>query len=493
MTHIITYSGGFNVRSPVVINFNELPKQSVVMDYKKPTTTREYVVWGSLLKTDIQLAAMSFAPLFDGTIDATTGLPITLFRGPIKVEEVGYGEWKVTVPYESSQSTVELNFTLGVQSTKIQQALADVKSYSCTQATSAATDTAVGDINTAMAITATDNAEILPLANIATTQANLATGAANLPAVDPAVKTQVQNCANACAVVVTNATTVQAAITAMLVAATSVVTDATAGDLAAVTLDAALATAAAATASNASTASDAANALATAAADAAVTLAGGGNGVTIFAANAADSAAFAANNADASITNALTNANAVIAAINAVITAMQADVAPGGNGVPNFNGAIGVNDDKVEGCDIEIGKVEFSITKKWPQGILPAVYFVTLADMTDRTVVNGAPFTFAWMGQTLTFATGSLRFRGAPIQWSSQGEISITYHFAYQRPILASDQFKVAGSGVITKEGWQYLWVRYLATPQNGRVVMIPKSVHINKVYPYDEFGKLQL
>jgi hypothetical protein len=490
--NVILYPGLYNANliTPLV-QWQEIRAQSSVVDYKKPQTARMFALWGSLNKLDIQLAIMTAAPLFDSTRDATTGNVISLFRGAIKIEEKGYGQWLCTVPYEASSNTVELTFTLGVQSTKIQQAIADVRSYSCLQTVSAATNTSINAASDAQAAAFVAAASIAALAVTASVAATAATAAAGAAGVLAAVKGYTNNAASSTTATVNDASVAQAGTINTAEAVLAVIADCTLGDAVTGAADAASAVfyLGIVTTADAQALGDD-NAANVAQTDA-VIAAAGGNPATLAAAAAATAASAAAHALRLAIDTAQEAALAASVAAGVAVAAVNADQVPGGNGVPNFMGAIGVNEGTVEGCDVEVGKVEFSITKKWATATLSGAYIATLADMTDRTVVNAAPFVFVWMGQTLIFSRGTLRFRGAPIKWNSQSEVEITYHFAYQRSIIPSDNFSIANSGRITKEGWLYLWCFYRATPSAGRLIMIPQSVHINQVYKYDDFSKL--
>ncbi len=166
---------------------------------------------------------------------------------------------------------------------------------------------------------------------------------------------------------------------------------------------------------------------------------------------------------------------------------------PAGPAPPDFERAIGVNGDDVEGVEIEVGRVEFSVTKKWRRASMPVTYFQVLADLTDRSSVNDATFVFIWLNQTLTFPKGSLRFRCAPVKWKSNDEIEISYQFAYQRALTTADDFSIGNSENILKEGWMYLWVRYESTTNAGAAVKKPTAAYVERVYPYKDLNLLQL
>ncbi len=156
---------------------------------------------------------------------------------------------------------------------------------------------------------------------------------------------------------------------------------------------------------------------------------------------------------------------------------------PGGFGnVPDFANAIGVKGDglniEVEGLENEIGKFEFSITRKSTTASLDAAYTAYLANVTPS--VNRAVWSFVWRGQTFAFAKGSVKFRGCTTNESSTN-LEITHNFAYSKGSAADgsawrvDTTYALGDQV-NFDG--YIW----ASLENGNVANEPFKT------PWDEF-----
>lgn len=103
------------------------------------------------------------------------------------------------------------------------------------------------------------------------------------------------------------------------------------------------------------------------------------------------------------------------------------------NGIPDFNGAIGVNGESVDGVDVEIAKLEFTITIKRSFASLAASYLWTIANMTPS--VNDEDFTFTFKGQTFTFPRGSVLFRGCPMSVNSDNQVQFQFGFSYSKNI----------------------------------------------------------
>lgn len=109
-----------------------------------------------------------------------------------------------------------------------------------------------------------------------------------------------------------------------------------------------------------------------------------------------------------------------------------------GSGIPDFQGAIGVHGgdnggafSAVDGVDVEVGKTEFTLTKKLNFTSLTSTHFWTVANMTPS--VNDDDFIFNFKGQTFIFPKGSALFRGAPMKANSDNQVEISYMFAYSR------------------------------------------------------------
>lgn len=166
--------------------------------------------------------------------------------------------------------------------------------------------------------------------------------------------------------------------------------------------------------------------------------------------------------------------------------------------IPNHDGVIGVNGQDVEGVDVEVGQIEFSIIKKYQLGSISPSLISTLFDfMGFRPPVNDATFIILWKGQTLSFPEGSLRLRTPGLKWTSHDEAEISYQFSYQKPIVAADNFTIASSDAITKEGQEYGWIEYqpgvLDNGTNQFFTRVPIAFHVEQVYPKKDFNLLDL
>jgi hypothetical protein len=147
---------------------------------------------------------------------------------------------------------------------------------------------------------------------------------------------------------------------------------------------------------------------------------------------------------------------------------------------PNYDGAINVDKDGVQGVEITIPRLEFQIDKVMPKGVLRFSYVIQLMQMTGKT--NQAAI---W-----GFAQGELLFLGAEFSQKSAGEVTISFKFMASPNVTGLAIGTVSG---IDKKGHEYLWVDYKASESGGFVIRQPRTVHVHQVYDYADFSTLQI
>lgn len=155
-----------------------------------------------------------------------------------------------------------------------------------------------------------------------------------------------------------------------------------------------------------------------------------------------------------------------------------------GNG-PNYQGAINVGPNGVEGVEIVVPKFEFTIDKVLPKGTLYFDYLKVLMRLTGT--VNGAPFG--------PFARGEVLYLGADFSVKGGGDTSFNHKFVGS-PNRTRENGNALSFGDITnveKLGHEYLWVDYVAAESQGFVIRRPRSVHVHQVYPYADFTALRI
>lgn len=125
-----------------------------------------------------------------------------------------------------------------------------------------------------------------------------------------------------------------------------------------------------------------------------------------------------------------------------------ASYAPPGFTAPDFQGAIGVSDDRVEGVDIPGRAYVFAETYRMPAGIVTGAYRRNLFLLTGR--YNSAPFK--------GFAYGECLLLGVSGSQRQDEDWSLTFRFAGSPN---ETNIQIGDITVASKYGWDYLWVRY--------------------------------
>lgn len=154
--------------------------------------------------------------------------------------------------------------------------------------------------------------------------------------------------------------------------------------------------------------------------------------------------------------------------------------APPGFTAPDFGGAIGVTEDKVEGVDRPAPKYEFSETHYFDDAAVTLSYKLALFNLTGK--VNDATFK--------GFAAGECLFLGASGSSRGDGQWAITFRFACQPNQTGLEVGDITG---IDKRGWDYLWIRYgsFADSVAHALVQRPIAVYVERVFHDGDFSGL--
>ncbi len=149
---------------------------------------------------------------------------------------------------------------------------------------------------------------------------------------------------------------------------------------------------------------------------------------------------------------------------------------------PDFNGAIGVSEDKVEGVEITIPKYDFSETHLFQDAIVDGSFKKTLRDLTGT--LNVAAFKSFDPGEVLFLGASGTR-RG-DLQWA------ITFRFSSSKNAVGLTIGSIDG---VDKGGWQYLWVRYgdFIDDTAFQLVKRPIAAYVETVYLSSDFGLLMI
>ncbi|MFN9916689.1 MAG: hypothetical protein ACK53L_29135, partial [Pirellulaceae bacterium] len=144
--------------------------------------------------------------------------------------------------------------------------------------------------------------------------------------------------------------------------------------------------------------------------------------------------------------------------------------APPGRTAPNFQGAIGVTTDSVEGTDITVPIYNFTETHYIPIALVTGAYKATLFFLTGK--VNAGAFK--------GFAPGEVLFLGASGSQRGEEDWEITFRFAASPNVTGLAVGPITG---IAKRGWEYLWVRYADAEDQHVLVKQPIAAYVEKVY----------
>lgn len=154
--------------------------------------------------------------------------------------------------------------------------------------------------------------------------------------------------------------------------------------------------------------------------------------------------------------------------------------AAAGQTAPNFNGAIGVNGDNIDGTDITIPVYNFTETRKMFASTVTGAYKLALFNATGK--VNNATFK--------GFAAGEVLFLGASGSKTGVEHWEIAFKFAASPNVTNLD---VGGITVSSKKGWEYLWVRFRDADDNAAktLVKLPAAAYVERVYESADFSTL--
>ncbi len=148
----------------------------------------------------------------------------------------------------------------------------------------------------------------------------------------------------------------------------------------------------------------------------------------------------------------------------------------------NFNGAINVTSEGVEGVEIEVPVFSFSLSISIPTSLFTTSYQASVAKIT-KSINNNT-----WRG----FAAKEVRFDGMSVSGTFGERTSITFRFSVSPNMT---DLEVGGITGITKAGWDYLWCYYWddEDPTAKMLIKKPLQVNVNQVYPLANFLVLGL
>jgi len=156
--------------------------------------------------------------------------------------------------------------------------------------------------------------------------------------------------------------------------------------------------------------------------------------------------------------------------------------APVGGVAPDFGGAIGVNDDTVDGVDILDRRYRFREIRIVADSAVDAAYKAVIYGL------SGSVNTDIFQG----FQPGEVLFEGATGTQRSESDWEIVFHFS---ALPNATDLSVGDITVAEKKGWEYLWVRYVESVDEAARALVksPVAAYVEQVYPEGEFAALGL
>lgn len=154
--------------------------------------------------------------------------------------------------------------------------------------------------------------------------------------------------------------------------------------------------------------------------------------------------------------------------------------APVGQTPPDFQGAIGVSENGVDGVDVTVPIYTFSETHHLDDADVTTAYKSTLFYLTGR--INDASFKGLDAGECLFLGAAGTRRGDDP--WE------ITFAFAGSPNVSSLTIGPIPG---VAKKGWEYLWVRYAEAEDATAKMLIRKPIaaYVEKVYRDGDFSAL--
>lgn len=133
---------------------------------------------------------------------------------------------------------------------------------------------------------------------------------------------------------------------------------------------------------------------------------------------------------------------------------------------------LGASGDSVEGTDIVVPKMAFTVTRKPPQ--VSGAYAVKLYELTGKT--NTIPYILRGkilgVYSEITFGAGDVMFLGVSLSGKDVADDGrFIYHFEAQPTRL---NFDIGGINIPKKLGFEYLWVQFTKQELTNPPVAIP-------------------
>lgn len=151
---------------------------------------------------------------------------------------------------------------------------------------------------------------------------------------------------------------------------------------------------------------------------------------------------------------------------------------------PSFNGAINVDEKgNIGGVDVTMPMFSFTETHFYSNSKVSNSFKRELSELTGK--VNNSSFKGWSAGEVLFMgASGTRRGKRSKDKWE------VTFKFSVSPNVK---NLKVGDITVASKDGWDYLWVKYgpEVNLQNRVLIRKPKYVYVERVYERASFSAL--
>lgn len=149
---------------------------------------------------------------------------------------------------------------------------------------------------------------------------------------------------------------------------------------------------------------------------------------------------------------------------------------------PDLKGGLNWDGKKLQGIEIFVGKLEFSIKASYNPAFVDVPFFAGLASNTAK--INGAD----WLG----FNAGELLYLGSAgdgetlLRFGTASKpVQVTHKFAY-----SANQVNITIGDILvpSKKGWQHLSVYYQKIEQEGNLFPVPEHAWVDDIYEETDF-----
>jgi hypothetical protein len=166
--------------------------------------------------------------------------------------------------------------------------------------------------------------------------------------------------------------------------------------------------------------------------------------------------------------------------------------APAGQTAPDFQGAIGVGEDgEVAGVEVPTPSFRFQVEALYSASDVPATKLGAWVNLYGR-VNNATVKVKGYANDDWVFFAGELRYMGGSGQdhATEGGKIRVVHNFDASPNMVNIQVGNITG---ISKNGWDYLWVRYgkHADSATGVVVQQPIAAYVEEVHYRGDFSVL--